>query len=299
MWTTEQWENHKKHRTHTINHTGQWAGLLNENGEPIIGLPPITDLTAPETRNAPASLQLTTIVKSRAGTPHQILNELIADGIGKTTNIGELQPQINNTRFIAIERKGMPRRVYWVTHVVAKGGADSPSTLTIHGADMLKLLSRFPCMSAPTTWNGGWTRFQRDWAGPENIGVTFRKPRELKGIKMVVFADGATMQGPAESLIRRVISESLTTAYKAVGVSGDFPIQVSTASSGIASPQILLRPTDKNILDEIMGPAMSAGVRITARMWFPTDTDSAPVGLRTPQQPTIIIDVLQGELHYS
>ena len=280
---------HRQHRAQVIDDLGQWLGLLDSDGAHLIDLPPPISMVAPEARNAPSSLELTIPVKSPQGVVHPAVRELVADNLGKTTSDGTLTPVTNRTRFIAIERAGV-RRVFWIVYVVAKGVGAEPATLTIHGVDLLKLLSRFPAISAPTTWDGDFTTFTRDWAGPENTAVTFAKPRDLAPMKMVNTADGATLEGAAEGVIRRVIKESLQAAFIAAGKRQEHPIQVLPLRSGRPSPKILFRPSDGPLWEEIAGPAAAAGVQITASMWWPGDPQ--PLGL-DPLLPTVIVKVQQ------
>lgn len=282
-------EEHRAHRAQVIKDLGQWVGLLDNQGQHLIDLPPPISMVAPESRNAPSSLELTIPVKSPRGIIHPAVRELVADNLGKTTTDGTLAPVTNETRFIAIERAGV-RRVYWIVYVVAKGVGAEPVTLTIHGVDLLKLLSRFPAISATTTWEGTFTRFTRDWAGPENTAVVFQQPRELAPMKMANTAHGATLEGAAEIVIRRVIKESLQTAFIAAGYRLDHPIQVLPLRSGRPSPKILFRPSDGPLWEEIAGPAAAAGVQITAFMWWPGDPQ--PLGLDL-HLPTVVIKVEQ------
>lgn len=257
-------------------------------------LPPVMEMRMPEATNDPASGMVKLRVQSASGIVHPVIHQLIADGLGKTDDVGRLVPLSEATRFIAIERAGS-RRVFRVEFAVAEGGAGAPSVLAVHGTDMLKTLARFPAMSGPTTWTGKWTRFTRDWAGPENIGVQFEKPRDLQDIKMVTVADGATEQGPAEQLMRKIISDSLAATWRAIGrkdLLADPPVQVDPNPSGRKSKNILIRPTDRSIWEELAPLAAAAGVSISAAMWWPTD---APVSGLNLKSPTIVIKVEQRE----
>ncbi|MBH5303519.1 hypothetical protein I8F82_11925, partial [Corynebacterium ulcerans] len=49
------WENHKKHRDQVIADQGQWLGLLDENGTPMMDLPPVMEMRMPEATNDPSS----------------------------------------------------------------------------------------------------------------------------------------------------------------------------------------------------------------------------------------------------
>lgn len=286
------WTGHRRHREQTIADTGQWVGLLDADGNPLMDLPPVVSMVAPEARNDPGSLELTVLCRSRRGIIHPVVTELVAEQLGVLSPEGRLVPVADQTRFVAIERAGVPRRVYWVTHTVARGDADAPATLTLHGVGLTKLLSRFPAMSAPATWQQSFKRFERDWVGPENTTLVFSTPRQLAGMKMVTVADGATLDGPAEATIRRLIAESLDAAFRVAGITKDLPIQVATTPTGRPSPRILLRPTDGPLLEEIAQPAAAAGVIITARMWWPGDL---PIVGLTLALPTVVVMVEQAK----
>lgn len=132
------WENHKKHRDQVIADQGQWLGLLDENATPMMDLPPVMEMRMPEATNDPASGMVKLRVQSASGIVHPVIHQLIADGLGKTDDVGRLVPLSEATRFIAIERAGS-RRVFRVDFAVAEGGAGAPSVLAVHGTDMLKL----------------------------------------------------------------------------------------------------------------------------------------------------------------
>ena len=286
------WTAHRKHREQAIADTGQWVGLLDADGSPLMDLPPVVSMVAPETRNDPGSLELTVLCRSSRGIIHPAVTELIAKQLGVLSPEGKLVPVADRTRFVAIERAGVPRRVYWVTHTVARGDADAPAALTIHGVGLTKLLSRFPAISAPTTWQQSFKRFERDWVGPENTKATFSQPREFAGMKLVTVADGATLDGPAETTIRRLVAESLAAAFRVAGITKDLPIQVATTPTGRPSPRILLRPTDGPLLEEIAQPAAAAGVIITTQMWWPGDPPVTGLALSLP---TVVVAVEQAK----
>lgn len=294
------WNSHAKHRRQVAEDSGLYVGLLDENGEPLMDCPPVVSLTAPQTRNASSSVRMQLAVKSPAGVVHPVCDELLAEGItdagNQWVNLDSegrvLAASLDATRFVLMEWPGGLRRTYRVTHTVADGGQDTPSTIEVNGVDLLKMLSLIPGFSAPLTVSGKWVTFTRDWAGPENTGVTFSKPRDLQDMKMVTVADGVTVEGDAESVIRRIVSESLAAAWKAIGpaVVDDPPMVVDPSGSGLKSPHILLRPTDRPLLDEVAGVAANAGVSITADMWLPGD--SPVVGLSLVK-PTAVVRILQ------
>lgn len=252
--------------------------------------PPLIDLAAPRMRNAPAEVRATFSGKSRRGHVHPMVDELIAEGIGIVDDQGQLVVIPDETRFLAFERTGKTRRVFRVTHCVARDLDPSPAELVVYGVDMTKLLALVPSMSAPMTWTGEWTTFTRDWVGPEGEEILFDQPRDLAGMQMVTVADGATVEGPAEETIRRLVAESLEAMFRVVGVEEDPPIVVDPTETGVPSPRVLIRPTDGPLLEEIMPTAMAAGVVIGAWMWWPGDDPVADLDL---SQPTVVVDVRQ------
>lgn len=263
------WEKHRQHRHAVIADTGQWVGLLDENATPICDMAPIVELQAPETRLEPASLQMTVRVRSPKGVVHPVVDELVAPNLGIDSE-GALEPVMNKSRFVAIERAGAARdcrRVFRIVSAKPTGDAQAPSTMVIDGVDMLDMLDALPAQSIPDTWTGGWIDADRDWAGP------WVKPRRIQDMKTAVNADGFTLSGAGEETIRALIVRSLAATYRAVGVQpGMEPIVVDPAGSGLASPRVVLRPTDDSIWDTISSPCAAAGVRVTASMWFPGDT---------------------------
>ena len=284
------WEDHKKHRDWVIDTEGQWAGLFDEHAPHIMVLPPLLSMDAPETTNVPVSFRGTVVVRTPTGEIDPLVDELFADGVSGTRadSEGRLRLALKATRFIVVARPGI-LRAYRITHVVVSGDGDvPPGQMEIHGTDMLMELNRHIAWTAPTTVSGKFTRFTRDWSGPENVGVMFSRPRDLQDVKMITTADGVTLgedQG-AEETIRYAIARSLETGWKASGmpeVVADPPIVVDPSGSGLHSPEVLVRMTDEKLLDTVAPLAATAGVRISARLWLPGEPEVEGLELSAPK----------------
>lgn len=287
------WDGFKAHREAVAQDEGQWVGLLDENAHPLMDCPPVVSLNAPRTRNVPTSFRAEMTVQSQDGVVHPIVDELVAEDLANVDAFGQLIPVVNQTRFVAVQRHGTAPRVYKVSHALSGGRSAGPSTLEVHGTDMLAQVNNYPAWSAPTTVSGEFTRFTRDWAGPENVGVMFEQPRDLQDVKMVTVADGATLSGPAESVIRGVLTTSLETSWVATGrqeIIDNPPVVVDQAPSGLYSPELWIRPTDRPLLDEVSSLALAAGVTVDACMWFP---GGEPVEGHSLTEPTIVVTVEQ------
>ena len=48
------WTAHRKHREQIIADTGQWIGLLDADGSPLMDLPPVVSMVAPEANSFPS-----------------------------------------------------------------------------------------------------------------------------------------------------------------------------------------------------------------------------------------------------
>ena len=106
-----EWEQHKKHRAQVIADIGQWIGLLDADGVPILDVPPVVELKAPQAGNAPTSFECTINVATGYGVVHPIVDELVADNLGIVGGDGQLVPAAQKTRMIVVEREGERRGV--------------------------------------------------------------------------------------------------------------------------------------------------------------------------------------------
>ncbi|TYR15633.1 hypothetical protein [Corynebacterium urealyticum] len=281
-----QWREHKKHRDTMVEDTGRWIGLLDENGEPMLDCPPVVEAVSPQTRGVGVSGRWVIPCRS-GGVVHPMVDELVAENLSEVDAEGRLVPVMRETRFLAVERPGQ-RRVYRITHVTAVSDGAAPSVLEVHGEDLLSLLNRVPAFSSPTTITGKFVRFKRDWVGDETVESLYRVPRDLQDLRMLTVADGATLDGPAESVIRRVIDTSLDAAFRAVGKPRS--IVVDPAGSGVESPYLALTVQDDYLWDTVGAVAMQAGVGVEVSMWWPGDP---PVRGLELSAPTMVVSVKQ------
>lgn len=291
--TMQQWLSHKAHRELVAADQGQWVGLLDENAEPLFDCPAPIDINAPETRGAPVSGDAQFEISDEKGLLHPIVDELVSDSWGRADAEGHLIPSMGPTRYLVVER-GSRRWTYRVTHSKLSAlDGDRPAALGVYGEDLLSKLNRIPMFSAPTTITGEFTRFDRDWVGDQSTAKLFSQPRDLQDLKMLTVADGATLDGPAEQVIRDAIAGSVAAAFKAVGKPQT--ILVSTASSGISSPYLALTMNDSYLWDGLGALALQANVQVDVFLWLPGDgpVDGVPE-LEGLTQPRTIVTVKQG-----
>lgn len=280
------WDAHKLHRERRIASDGQWVGLLDAEGTPIMDLPPIIEMKAPETRNAPESFEATVLIRSADGTIHRIADELIATGLSSFTD-GKFTTANQETRLIALERAGLPRRLYRVAFCQARGGVAGPDTLTIHGVDGLGILNQYVAWSHPRSIKDQvpFDLLDRDWTGKE-----FEKQRRMKDVKLAAVADGFIVEGAGDVVIWGLIRDSLAAAYRAFNPWRYDPIIMGEIPTGVHAPNIMIRPQDGPLWDTIAPAATQAGVNVTCRLWLPGD-DKPRYLPSDISQPRMIVDV--------
>lgn len=278
------WEEWRKHINDVVSSRGQWVGLADGDGVPIIEFPPHESLSAPEARLAPSELQLRVGVRGGAAPVHAVVDELVADNLGATDSEGRLVIVPDVPRLVVVEREG-GRQGFFITHVVAEGESEAPSILTVNGVDMLDYLWAHPCPSTPVTWKDNWQTITEDAA------QEWAKPRELTAMEMATRADGYTVRGPADQVLRDLIQDSFDAVNTQNGWADD-PHLIVDVSGGVSAPEVLIRTSDESIGDTIAQPALQAGVSVSVYLWWPGD---APIetrtGLKTFTHPVGVVRV--------
>lgn len=286
------WEAHKAHRQQVITDStittggqvtaGCWLGLLDEDFVPIVDLPQVTKMDWPDIRGSIDSVEITLRVRTPSGGTHRVVSELVANNLGKVDAVGKLVPVSGPVRLVEMRQGEGEQRTMLVTHAKAEGDADSPHTLTIYGVSALGYLDLLPCPSNPLSWTGEFTRFERDWVGPEDAKALFVSPRDLAPCTMITVADGASVEGKADEVIYRLIKESLEAVHRVRGIVEDpFYVAILDESRG-AAEQMIHRPTDQTIWQEIGERALTAGVSVRAHLWWPGDNPIPGYDLNLP-----------------
>ncbi|MER0069239.1 hypothetical protein [Corynebacterium sp. KPL3806] len=265
-----QWRSHIKQ---VVEDEGQWLGILNEDGLPFYELGQVSRVSFPETRLAASSVEVA--VNVTLG--DRVVDDLVGEGLGKTSDEGRLVPATGALRMLCLIRRGGERRVAYVTHTVAEGRY-APSVLTIHGLDLVDGLAAWPCPSIPVEWAG---KEFKTW-DTDASGIAYSKPRVLAQVPFATKADGYTVKGSARDTIRRLIQDSFDGVNALYGWGDDPHAVVEFDSSVDNSGQVLIRVNDDPVLETVAEPARSAGLGIEVSLWWPGDT---PVRVRVSRDP--------------
>lgn len=288
------WSGHQAHCNQVAQDLGEWVGLLDENFLPIMDLPQRIDMSWPDARGAIDSVMMRIRVRTPSGRLHAVVRELVAENLGVVDSYGELIPVTGPARFVHMEAADKDPWTMRVTHVEVEGDAELPHTLTIHGVTMEAYLDLLPCPSNPVTWDGEYTRFNRDWVGPEGEQELFTQPRDLSSCTMIAVADGASVDGDSDVVIHRLIKESIDAVHRVIDPETlvDGPVYVAVLGERrAASRRLILRPTDQTLWKEVGDAALASGVGIRADLWLPGSPQPSPD--LTLTAPTIIFTVRQ------
>ena len=264
------WAKFAAHRKAVVESTGQYLGLLDENGHPLCDLPAPSEMQAPRERNAVSSLQVTFPVSAMDSGVHPAARALVDDTIGVEPS-GAIAPT-PKTRFVLVERPGSSW-CYRVAQRMATGPSDKLREISLHGVDVLSFLQQLPCPTQPAKWARTTFRtFERDWLAVTDESAKFKTPRDIAEVDFYdSYLSDQVIAGPADEAIGRVIQESVDAVTKLAGLDPS-PFTVTVTPTDDKADEVLIKSDDGFIWDVVMPRATAAGVAITAAMVFPETT---------------------------
>lgn len=277
------WGSWRAHADVVVEQFGQWIGLCDGDGVPLFDLPPASSLSATATRQDLGEVQVTVPLA-----PDHPLVSYLVDKL-QIDEQGGLIPVTGEEFMLVVARKGT-RKGYIVSHMSLPADADNaPSQLTIYGADVVSILSLWPCMSHWGSWvDSKFTTLNKD------MGATYDTPRQIAAVEMATTADGYTegrlRRGGAEKVIKELIQQSLDVGYGLLGV--DPALVVDWVESGVTTDEVLIQVVDEPVWDTIAEPALNSGLTVTASLWWPGDDPIvAKSGTVSPSLPVGVIHV--------
>ncbi|STC97509.1 hypothetical protein [Corynebacterium renale] len=279
-----QW---RKHIDHVVTTEGQWVGLGDANGYPVMDLPGlIPPLRAPEQHLAESSAEASFVVAPGSA----ILDRLGAEGLGFDQS-GELRPATGDVRLLLVAREGK-RQAYAITYVVISGG-EAPSKLTIHATDLTAELALWPCPSVPLSWDGA----QFGTWSTDASGRPYAAPRELAWTEHATVVDGFSKRGKAVTVIRDVCQDSFDAVDKAMGWT--IPKFITSYMGKDTSKEVAVTINDDSLWDTVAEPIRQAGVAVSVSLWWPGDPPitarikhgSNTVHAVSPTHPVLVVDV--------
>lgn len=275
------WEDLHAHIEQAVRDRGKLVLLCDADGVPVCELP-VVDKSAKETLVAAASGELTIPVRGRMGQMHEAVRHLLVDNVGEIRPDGTLAPVTDETWIIVVCTEG-ERSAFIASHPRAPlHPINPPDVLHIPVAYLSSLLEFWPAPSVPQVWtptyvaNDGkeYPAFE-EWT--EDAGGAYETPRTYAPVQFATVADGHTMDGPAEYVIRTLIQDSLD-AVNNLKEWADDPHMVVDFADPRPSERVVFRVEDRSVMDTIAQTATQAGVHLSVVLWWPGDE---PVTVRT------------------
>lgn len=251
----------RRHIDQVVADEGQWFGILNEDGHPIYEFGGLVRVSFPEARLATSSVEATVNVSPG----DRILDDLVGEGLGVVDDAGRLAPANGPLRMLCHITPG-ERQTAYITHTVVEGKG-TPSTLTIHGVDLMDMLATWPCPSIPVEW--GEHEFS-EWT-TDASGTEYTTSRTLAQLPFATKADGYTVSGPARDTVRHLVQDSFDAVNALYGWQYSEHAFVEFDDTPDGSPRVMLRVNDDPVMDTVAEPARSSGLGIEVRLWWPGD----------------------------
>lgn len=263
--TEAEWDSWRKHTAAVAADYGLWVGLCNGYGEPVMDLP-LTTFNMTEAHLDPGNVEATVPTAGNTVPVHMASDLLIADNLGVQTEDTALVPNTNDAWTIGIETATGERYGFPLQVPLASVDHAGPYAIELKGTGLAGALEWWPCPSVTATWGDvPYSEWVEDAAGP------YEKPRELAPVQMATVAWGHSDKGPAVTVIRNIIQDSLDAVNAAHGWSDRPHMVVEYSNVEDTSPEVIIQRDDRYVWDTIADPARLTGTSITARLWWPGD----------------------------
>ncbi|APT85315.1 hypothetical protein [Corynebacterium aquilae] len=245
---------------------GQFVGILNEDGSPVCQLPPPISVKAEKTRHGIGTLEATFPARGRIAPTSAGVMELISSTFGNLDEEGRVPIEKAPARLLVIER-ARTRYAFIINRIEADTGLEAPTTITVKGLDLADYLAAWPAASVPVSWLANTLESRDGDAAGKWGGVRF----DMAAIELATTADGYTMTGPAQRVIRKLIQDSLDAVNGRFGWLENPHMVVDMTPTQEEGPETFIRVDDSNLWETIAEPAANAGVTVTVSLWLPGD----------------------------
>ncbi|MCK2200474.1 siphovirus ReqiPepy6 Gp37-like family protein [Corynebacterium callunae] len=202
------------------------------------------------------------------GSYNPAVQALLMADLADIDNAASMEQLFHSGIHIAVERPGLPRRVYRVLELMPEGGGDFPSKMVVTGVDMVEHLKHIPA-----------------WADPSNRN------------KVVQLQFSDIQDGSAEDVSRKIIGRNLigyqqpsllggrsTSWTEPFGNAGEWSsfnpnlhsVICSPIKSGIPSEWCVVEARWDNSWDLLKATWDAAGILPVVDLWWPGDAQPFP-----------------------
>lgn len=272
------WQSWNRHVDYIIDTQGAWYGIGDGDGAPLLTLPGPLEESAPKVWMSREDMTITIPAAGEHGL-HVVAGRLVSPRLIKIGPDGRMIPATDEELTFLTADRGPNGTVIRRGGVISHADADDPSntgapeTITIYALDLMDVWHSWPAPSWPLSW---WETTIRDYTTDES-GVDYTTARHMGLVEMATRADGYTKFGPAETVIRELVQESLDAAAKTQTDPDGTPWVdrphhiIDLVETGRDSPDVYIEVRDEYLWDTVSTQASNAGVLLGYRLWWPGD----------------------------
>ena len=293
------WDAWQKHVDYVVRERGQWWGLGDADGNPLMTLPDATTdgVTAPEQWMDSPDVSFTMPAMTPAGEQQRAYQLLIANELDHIDASGRLE--VNPTLYTLLAAwRGKDGEIVRRGGVIITASAEDPDndglpqTMTISALNAADVWNTIFAVSWPAAW---WAAKPYDKTTDESQ-LPYSRAWSMARIEMAGQAMFRWKEGKAGFVIRRLAQESLDammmTQQDPDGTRWvDDQFHVVEVPEADTTPVISLDAADGSLWDTVAAQARNAGVILGARVWWPGDKPvrcwNPATSSMTPQQVDI------------
>ena len=273
------WDDWSKHVDYVVRERGQWWGLGDADGNPIMTLPDATTdgVTAPEQWMDSPDVSFTMPAMTPAGEQQRAYQLLIANELDHIDASGRLE--VNPTLYTLLAAwRGKDGEIVRRGGVIITASAEDPDndglpqTMTISALNAADVWNTIFAVSWPAAW---WSAEPYEKTTDESQ-LPYSRAWSMARVELAGQAMFRWKEGKAGFVIRRLAQESLDammmTQQDPDGTRWvDDPFHVVEVPEVDTTPVISLDAADGSLWDTVAAQARNAGVILGARVWWPGD----------------------------
>lgn len=273
------WDDWSKHVDYVVRERGQWWGLGDADGNPILTLPDATTdgVTVPEQWMDSPDVSFTMPAMTPAGEQQRAYQLLIADDLDHIDTSGRLE--VNPTLYTLLAAwRGKDGEIVRRGGVIITASAEDPDndglpqTMTISALNAADVWNTIFAVSWPAAW---WAAEPYEKTTDESQ-LPYSRSWSMARIEMAGQAMFRWKEGKAGFVIRRLAQESLDAMMMTQADPDgtrwvDDQFHVVEVPEVDTTPVISLDAADGSLWDTVAAQARNAGVILGARVWWPGD----------------------------
>lgn len=267
----------QKHVNHVIDTRGRWYGLGDIHGNPIMTLPDLGELGAPDQWGSTEDMTFTLPAVDDDGKLTPLADLLVMNDLRDIDENGQLPPGREIYTIIMATRGkdgGIVRRAGISSHRYGNDPNNTglPTELVIPASNVADAWNTTVAVS----WPNAWWKAEPYARTSDESGLPYSREWWMARVELATRTTFTLKHGKAVFVIARLMQESLDASMMTQKDPDgtrwiDDPRHVVEVPAVDNSPVISLEARDGSVWDTVAAQAQNAGVILGARLWWPGD----------------------------